>query len=412
MESGELPRLPTHRAECRCSPRTKIKALCADLKARFLKWDRVARLFTNCRFTVTPATVVATFGSGPVPTVPTSTLKQRIHPLGWLWWDIVGKPAPPMDTSLVDSLKEQIEKGDVQLVRVTGPLGAGKSFATMQLACEEFVDFVDGGWLSGIGSHVFNELKLRIDERIGMKHALLLLRGESIADITEAQLSSRWEQYLVWVLMHVFAALRSWCDTPRDWLFLQRYHGNEVCQAYDVALTYAHQTELSYAELEEAVPDSPYAFVADRAMGALLPSLRRRQDELQGGVGLFVSRAGAGAATSREHQPRGGLLNGFMSALWAYNQTPLATIETAPLFVNTESTTSTQPVSTSPRCVHAIEPWRPFAPVSCLPYFTPAFCRKHVTFYMNLLRPNTASAEDIDDLCNELQGERVSFTTL
>ena len=78
-----------------------------------------------------------------------------------------------MDTSLVDSLKEQIEKGDVQLVRVTGPLGAGKSFATMQLACEEFVDFVDGGWLSGIGSHVFNELKLRIDERIGMKHALL-----------------------------------------------------------------------------------------------------------------------------------------------------------------------------------------------------------------------------------------------
>ena len=216
----------------------------------------------------------------------------------------------------------------------------------------------------------------------------------------------------MWVLMHVFAALRSWCDTPRDWLFLQRYHGNEVCQAYDVALTYAHQTELSYAELEEAVPDSPYAFVADRAMGALLPSLRRRLDELQGGVGLFVSRAGAGAATSREHQPRGGLLNGFMSALWAYNQTPLATIETAPLFVNTESTTSTQPVSTSPRCVHTIEPWRPFAPVSCLPYFTPAFCRKHVTFYMNLLRPNTASAEDIDDLCNELQGERVSFTTL
>ena len=97
-----------------------------------------------------------------------------------------------MDTSLVDSLKEQIEKGDVQLVRVTGPLGAGKSFATMQLACEEFVDFVDGGWLSGIGSHVFNELKRRIDNCVGMKHSLLLLRGESTADVHTAQLSWQW----------------------------------------------------------------------------------------------------------------------------------------------------------------------------------------------------------------------------
>ena len=312
----------------------------------------------------------------------------------------------------MDSLKEQIEKSDMPILRVAGPPGAGKSFATMQLACEEFVDFVDAGGDSGIASDLFRELKSGIDEGMGKKQALLLLHGESIADVTEAQLKSRLVQYHVWVLMHVLSALRSWCDTPRDWLFLQRHHCFSVCQAYLVALSYAHQAELSYVDLEEAVPDSPYAFVVDRAMGALVAAGRRRAYDYWRGIGVLEPRTRSvdPPVTSCEHQPLGGLLDGFGSALWAYNQTPLVTIETSSPFVNAEEMTSTQPVNTFPRCVQTTGPWRPFAPVSCFPYFTPAFCRKHVTFYMDLFHPYSASAKDIDGLCNELQGELASFT--
>jgi len=46
----------------RAAARHLTKALCAALKARFLKRERVARLLSNGRFTVTPATAVA---SGP-----------------------------------------------------------------------------------------------------------------------------------------------------------------------------------------------------------------------------------------------------------------------------------------------------------------------------------------------------------
>ena len=105
-------------------------------------------------------------------------------------------------------------------------------------------------------------------------------------------------------------------------------------------------------------------------------------------------------ATACEHQPL--LLDCFVSALWAYNRTAVAMIETAFAFVHAQRMTRPQPVRTFPRCVPTIEQWLPFAPVSCFLYFTPAFCRKHVTFYMHLLRPHSATPEDIDGLCNEL----------
>ena len=38
----------------------------------------------------------------------------------------------------------------------------------------------------------------------------------------------------------------------------------------------ARETEPSYVDVEEAVPDSLYASVADRAIGALVTAARRR----------------------------------------------------------------------------------------------------------------------------------------
>ena len=101
------------------------KALCAELKARFLKRERVARLLSSGRFTVTPATAVA---NGPVSTAyPDSTWISLAGCGGTVSWS--------PDTCLVGvhcSLKEQVDKGDTvcHLRRWQGHPGAGQSFTT------------------------------------------------------------------------------------------------------------------------------------------------------------------------------------------------------------------------------------------------------------------------------------------
>ena len=385
-----------------------------------LRTGHLAHLLTHGQFTVTPATVVAKFGNGSIP----RTSENCVDQAGWLWWDLVGKPAPPMDTCLVDRLEWRLANaGSVGVARVAGPAGSGKSFAVMQLACKKFVDILDAGKRNGIGRELFLELRRCIDN-MGMyvDTEVLLYGGESIANVSMARLSSRWVQYLVWVLMHTLTALRSVCATPRDWLFLQRFHGSEICQAYRCALKHAGDVKMSYAALEAAGPVRlPFALIVDEAVGALVPGpchVSAAWSDV--GVGAGTESAGTGCAGTlgaptswcgTDDEPFVGMLGCIRSALRAFYGVVLATLETAYSFPH-DSTKHRSDIM-PPRNPFGRFAWSPYIGVFCFPYFTPAFCRKHVTFYMNLLRPHTASAEDIDGLCNELQGERFcSFTTL
>ena len=384
-----------------------------------LRTGHLAHLLTHGQFTVTPATVVAKFGNGSIP----RTSENCVDQAGWLWWDLVGKPAPPMDTCLVDRLEWRLANaGSVGVARVAGPAGSGKSFAVMQLACKKFVDILDAGKRNGIGRELFLELRRCIDN-VGMyvDTEVLLRRGESIANVSKALLSSRWAQYLVWVLMHTLTALRSVCATPRDWLFLQRYHGSEISQAYRCALKHASDVKMSYNVLRAIPPETiPFALIVDEAVGALVAGPCHVSDAWRGvGVGAGTESVGTGCAgtldspTSRcgtKDEPFVGMLGCIRSALRMYRGIVLATLETAYSFPH--DSTKHRLGAMPPRNAFWRSAWSPYIDVSCFPYFTPAFCRKHVTFYINLFRPNTTRPEDIDDLCNELQGELVSLTTL
>ena len=251
--------------------------LSSEITARVLACEGIAALLSSGRFTVTPTTVVETFGDGPVPTTCASSTNgasaRFLDAGGWLWWNMVGAATPTIDTSLVDGFQELLgRRGSMPLLLVVGPSGSGKTFAAMQLACREYVDFVDAGKPTGIGHHLFLELEKHIGRGVVPNHVfdLLLRQGESGNSASPALLNSRWAHYHVWVMMHALSALRSLCDSPRDWLFFQRHHGPAVVQAFRCALNYATDARLSYAALESTIPNSsPYALVLDEAAGAL-----------------------------------------------------------------------------------------------------------------------------------------------
>ena len=301
------------------------------------------------------------------------------------------------------------------LALVVGPTGAGKSFAALQMACVKFVDIIDAGNSGCIGNQLFCNLKALCDAGANLE----LLRVEHAASVSSSVLRSQWAQYLLWILAHTLAALRSVCETPRDWLFFQRYHGTVVCEAFERTLRCAGSARLSYAQLCGMVPTTaPYAFILDEAAAVMdqvagafanprqmmapdtpvVSTVGDCPEEVEcHGSAPHVPRMLRPARQFGQHRTtsRSGLVGCIMSATWTY-RVPVVLMGTAFSFQRADAILADWDY-------HNGGGWSPYVPTSSFPHASEDFCRKYIEFYYKLLHRKDLT-EDIGSVCYELQG--------